>query len=262
VRNFGTMTKPFHVGNAARIGVDSVDLVRAGFTADREILDGPDGFLALYAGEDALPPDAALADLGFHWDIVKPGLCVKRWPCCYANHRSIGGLLGLISENGIVPDEVNAIFVGFPPEADRALIKTLPTSGLEAKFSIEFSLAVTLLYGSPVLSTFRDELPARPEVVNLMRRVKPYAIPDRGVFSGISGYNDLSVETTRGVFKTRIDRVPGSEEWPLTDEERRQKFIGCARVSLSSDASHDLLHSLETLGEEPLAQVLRQTVPQ
>ena len=39
-QNFGTMTKPFHVGNAARSGIVSAMLARDGFTATQEILEG------------------------------------------------------------------------------------------------------------------------------------------------------------------------------------------------------------------------------
>lgn len=261
VRNFGTMTKPFHAGNAARMGVDAVALVRAGFTADAAILDGPDGFLALYAGEDALPHETALDRLGETWDILDPGLCVKRWPCCYGNHRSIGGLLELIAEHGITAGEVETVHVGFPPEADRALIKTLPVTGLEAKFSIEFCMAATLLYGSPVVATFSDEVPRRTEVKALMEKVRSYTIPDKGVFSGISGYNVLRVETGRGSFETRIDRVPGSADWPVTDAERRKKFIGCSEVVLEPEASKSLLSRLEHFDAEPLEGLLHLTRP-
>src|SRR6185295_8607308 len=55
LRNFGTMTKPFHAGHAARCGVQSALLARAGFTADTSIFDGKDGFLRVYGDGDAQP---------------------------------------------------------------------------------------------------------------------------------------------------------------------------------------------------------------
>src|SRR5574342_734162 len=45
--NFGTMTKPFHAGHAARSGVLSALLAREGFTASAQGLEGPQGFFAV-----------------------------------------------------------------------------------------------------------------------------------------------------------------------------------------------------------------------
>src|SRR5215510_3372797 len=42
--NFGTMTKPFHAGHAARSGVLAALLAREGWTASEHALDGPQGF--------------------------------------------------------------------------------------------------------------------------------------------------------------------------------------------------------------------------
>jgi 2-methylcitrate dehydratase PrpD len=48
-QNFGTMTKPLHVGQAAKNGVLSALLASKGWT-DREILEGHFGFCNLFAG--------------------------------------------------------------------------------------------------------------------------------------------------------------------------------------------------------------------
>src|SRR5437762_11546265 len=45
--NFGTMTKPFHAGHAARSGVLSALLAREGFTASEQAIEGPQGYLAV-----------------------------------------------------------------------------------------------------------------------------------------------------------------------------------------------------------------------
>ena len=67
IRNFGTMTKPFHAGHAARCAVQSVWMARAGFTADGGILDGKNSVLATYRGDDGMPLAEALDLLGKPW---------------------------------------------------------------------------------------------------------------------------------------------------------------------------------------------------
>ena len=49
-QNFGTMTKPFHAGDAARAGVVSAKLVRDGFTSGRDALEGRFGFIRAFSG--------------------------------------------------------------------------------------------------------------------------------------------------------------------------------------------------------------------
>ena len=48
--NFGTMTKPLHVGRAAENGITAALLAERGFTADPQALDGPWGFMAVQGG--------------------------------------------------------------------------------------------------------------------------------------------------------------------------------------------------------------------
>jgi 2-methylcitrate dehydratase PrpD len=197
-RNFGTMTKPFHVGNAARTAVISVSLARRGLTSDEAILDADGGVLETYGGGDGEPVEAILATLCDPWDIVDPGNCVKRWPCCYSGHRAIAALYDLIERNGIVADDVEEISVSFLPGGDTALLSTDPQTGLEGKFSIEYMAAAILLDGPLKMATFTDAMVQRPEVRRLMQRVRRVHVPDEKFYSGMTGYNDIAVTTKRG----------------------------------------------------------------
>ena len=68
VRNFGTMTKPFHAGHAAKGGVIAAMLAKQGFTADASIFDGKDGFLSIYGGGDGQPLGELLDRLAQPWE--------------------------------------------------------------------------------------------------------------------------------------------------------------------------------------------------
>ncbi|HKA42794.1 MAG TPA: MmgE/PrpD family protein [Burkholderiales bacterium] len=228
LRNFGTMTKPFHAGHAARCGVQSALLARAGFTADTSILDGKDGFLRTYGEKDAQPLEPLIGRLGQPWEAVNPGISFKRWPCCYCNHRPIGALLQMIKQHDIRGADVQAIEIGFPPGSDTALIHTNPQTGLEGKFSIEYVAAATVLDGKVGIDSFTDVMVNRPEARGLLKKVRRYRIEDGKMYSGAVGYNDVLVRTTRGEFKAREDRAPGSPAWPVSAAERDEKFLDCA----------------------------------
>ena len=262
VRNFGTMTKPFHAGHASRTGVVSAWMAKQGFTAGTGVFDGEHSVLATYAGEDSAPFADLVARLGSPWEIMEPGIYVKRWPCCYCNHRPVGGLLELIHRNSIEPEEVTSIEIGFPPGSDTALVSTNPNTGLEGKFSIEYVAAATLLDGKLTLETFTDAMVQRPEVRALMAKARRYRIEDSRVYSGITGYNHVAIDTRRGRFQMRVEKVPGSPAWPMTAQDRIEKFMDCAGRVLGQPGAERLLRLLDGCAElTDIRELIRAAVP-
>jgi 2-methylcitrate dehydratase PrpD len=262
VRNFGTMTKPFHAGHAARCAVTAAWLARRGFTADPAIFDGSSSFLATYAGDDGKPLASLLDGLGNPWEALRPGVNYKRWPCCYCNHRAIGGLLEMLVEHDIRTEQIDTISVGFPPGADQALIHDDPQTGLEGKFSIQYSVAATVLDRAVTMQSFTDAMVQRPAARALMRKVRRTRVPDTRVYSGTLGYTDLEIVTSRGTFQRRIDRAPGSAEWPMTAADHEEKFLGCVGPVLGpgpAQALHALARRVDALPD--VRALTRATVP-
>ena len=264
VRNFGTMTKPFHAGNAARCGVFAAWLARQGFTANDAIFDGEGSVLDTYRGDDGAPAADLVGRLGKPWETTEPGIYVKRWPCCYSSHRPVGGLFELIEKHALKPEEISEVAVGFLPGADTALVSLDPRTGLQGKFSVEYTLAALLLDGKLNLETFTDAMVERPQARALMGKVRRYRIPDDKVYSGISasGYTELAVTTPRGRFELRVDRVPGSPAWPLTDGDRHEKFMDCAARLLGAPGAERLFDLCQRCGElSDVSELVKATVP-
>jgi len=261
VRNFGTMTKPFHAGHAARTGVVSAWMAHHGFTADTAIFDEK-GFLSTYGRGDGAPLATLIESLGKPWEMLEPGIYVKRWPCCYCNHRPIGGILKLVEEHGIRADEVDAVEVGFVRGSDDALGGPSPQTGLEGKFSMEYVAAAMLLDGKLTLETFTDPMVQRPEARALTAKVRRYRVDDDKLYSSKFGYTDVAITTRRGRFSVRAELVSGSPQWPMTSAERKQKFIDCASRVLGArgaDGLHDLLSRLQALPD--VTGLIAATVP-
>lgn len=261
VRNFGTMAKPFQAGHAARAAVVSVALARRGFTADAQILEGDGGFLSTY-GADGEPLASAVELLGKPWELTDRGNNYKRWPCCYCNHRAIGGLLELLEEHAIRTEEIQRIRVGFPPGADEPLIHRNPQTGLEGKFSIEYSAAATVLDRKLTLETYTDAMVQRPGVREIMKKVDHYRVPDDKIYSGTVGYTDIEILTARGSFKRRIEKAPGSTAWPMSPAEHEEKFLDCAGRVLGTSGARKLLALARGIEALPDVKLLaRATVP-
>src|SRR5699024_1186214 len=77
--NFGTMTKPFHVGRASRTAVESAHMVKKGITASHNTLDSFKGIFFLYSDERV--NQININTYGSPWSISKPGFHIKKYPC-------------------------------------------------------------------------------------------------------------------------------------------------------------------------------------
>ncbi len=248
--NFGTMTKPFHAGHAARSGVLAVLLAREGFTASAQALEGPQGFLRVFgAGKREL---GALDTLGQPWKILTTGVAVKPYPSCACTHSIIDGALELRRAHGIEPDQVAEVTVGVHATVPRILIHPEPRTGLEAKFSAEFSAAAALAEGRAGIATFRDDKTRDPRIRALMKRVRMVVDPDipgdleRHVWTRVT--IRLQDGRTVSVGPRQVRGHPGN---PLPLEALREKFAECAGLVLPPDRVDSVREMVERLDACP-----------
>ncbi|RZI83423.1 MAG: MmgE/PrpD family protein, partial [Microbacterium sp.] len=231
--NFGSMTKPLHAGAAARDAIMAVELAEAGFTANAAELDATAGFLERYGDLDAGPVGTAAETLEErleYWAQAWPqNWGLKRYPSCYGTHRGIDAMLALRDEIGDA--EPTAIRATLHPRGTRPLRTALPTDGTEAKFSLEYTLAVALRRGEVLLDDFSDETFADPAVHALVPRVAvgESEVPPRGPAAFAPGYTVVEVEfADRPPLWARVEVTHGVSSDPLTDDELRAKVVDCA----------------------------------
>lgn len=232
--NFGTMTKPFHAGHAARSGVLAALLAREGWTASEHAVEGAQGFLSvLGAAKRNLD---ALATLGTPWKILTTGVAVKPYPSCACTHSIIDGALELRRMRGIDPDEVEEVTVGVSAAVPRILIHSRPRTGLEAKFSAEFSAAAALTDGRVGLATFQDDRAQDPRIRQLMERVRVVVDPEIPSDLERHVWTRVTVRLKDGRSASIGPRpVPGHPANPLPLEALREKFRECAGLALPAD---------------------------
>jgi len=248
-KSFGTMGKSWQVGRAAQNGFIAAWLASRGATASDSVFDGADSFFATYAVGDGKPPEEIAAGIGVDWEILAPGISFKRWPCCYGSHRAIGGVLQMVEEHGIRPEEVESIDIGFGPNGDRALRSRRPKTGLEAKFSFEYPVAAAIIDRAVGFESFNDELVNRPEAQRLIEATRRVPFEGEGVFTAHVGHNDITIRTRRGEFTKRISLTPGSPSWPMTADEMRTKFLDCAGMAQDADSAQRFSSSLAAIVE-------------
>jgi 2-methylcitrate dehydratase PrpD len=224
--NFGTMTKPLHAGRAAENGVVAASLARAGFTAAPNILEARRGFFqAAGGGYDA---SMIHARLGSPWTFQDPGISIKPHPSGSLTHPAMGAFLDLVLVNDLRPDDVRRIRIGTNRHMPNALIHHRPTNELEAKFSMEFCLAILLLERRAGLAEFTDDVVNRTDVQEMIRRVTFEADPsaDEGGYREMTSLIDVELTDGR-VLETRAEFGKGSPANPMTDDELVAKFLDC-----------------------------------
>lgn len=246
-QNFGTMTKPLHAGTAAECGVRSVQLAGAGFTADTTQLEGSLGFLALHAGSH-LDRDShdALLDAIAENELLP--LNVKLYPCCYFTHSAGDAVLEL-AQSGLRGAEVAEMHVTVQPGGLAPLIHHRPTNGLEAKFSMEYVVAVGLLDRHLSFESFADDRIRGADVQTLLRRVtvSEADTPPVGAPEKVEAFTVLQGRTTdASTIELRVDRPLGHATRPATDERLRTKFDECLSAggfdSTRRAAAHKIVH--------------------
>jgi 2-methylcitrate dehydratase PrpD len=235
-RNFGTMTKPLHAGWASRSALAAVNLAHSGFTAAPDVLEAPAGFFAAY-GVEGSKPEAAVKRLGNPWVIVDPGLALKRFPCCYASHRGMDGVLQLRQRLGLNAANLARLECRMPPGGMQVLTYPQPKTGLEGKFSLQYALAAGVLDGQYTLWSFTDEAVNRAPIHDLLARIcvgeEPRCAGDDSLLetrsSGSRGFVEVEAMLSDGRRATvRVDQAPGHPCRELTWDDVSAKFMDCA----------------------------------
>lgn len=225
--SFGTMTKPFHAGRAAESGVVAIDLAMRGWTAAENILEAPRGFFrAAGGGYDAASIEGAL---GRPWSFDSPGVSIKPHPSGSLTHPGMRVMLRLIEEHNINSEQVHRVRVGTNRNMPNALLHHRPRTELNAKFSMEFCMAILLLERKAGLAQFTDEVVARDDVQQLIERIDFDVHPE----AEAAGYEKMTtiveVELAAGrVVRGRADFGKGSPADPMSDAELEAKFRECA----------------------------------
>ena len=228
--NFGTMTKPLQAGHAAESGLVAAELVELGWTAAEQILEADRGFFRAAGG--SYDPSPIMDRLGNPWTFASPGVSLKPYPSGSLTHPAMTELARLIDVHKIQPAQVEKVDVGANHNMTTTLLHHQPKTGLEAKFSMEFCMAILLLEHKAGLGQFSDKVVQRSDVQEMIRKINFYVEPE----AESAGYDKmtsiLKIHLTDGRTITgRADFGKGSPANPMSFDEAAAKFRGCAEFA-------------------------------
>ncbi|HEY8369427.1 MAG TPA: MmgE/PrpD family protein [Thermodesulfobacteriota bacterium] len=260
--NTGTMTKSSHSGHAARMGVEAALLASLGFTACEDVF-GKGQFFDLFYGPGTYDISLLLKDFGRPYRMISPGVGFKKHPSNYFTHRPIDAALELRQLHRLAPEDIDQVVVDFP--RFDYVNRPRPKTGLDGKFSVQYTTTIALLDGRITVESFADARRFAPDVEALLPRVR-LNVRDDIPRDFNETWAAVRVHTRDGrVLEARCDKPRGLWGVPLSREERLAKFRDCVAPALPAERVEEVIALVDRLAELDhigrLMDVLREADP-
>ena len=229
--NTGTMVKALHCGNAAERGLEAAELAALGFSAAEDGLGGARGFGDAFYGE-AFDPTPLNAPLRVS-RLLDPGMAWKLFPSQFYTQYAITAALDCRREIAD-PAAIEAVRITSPRMA--YMDRPQPATGLAGKFSFQYTVAVALLDGEVVMSSFTDRRRFAPDMEAMLRRITLHQDP---AISGEVNQSHVAVSVRlkdARVVEHLSDAPLGSWKRPVGPERVRAKAEALLGACLSDDA--------------------------
>jgi 2-methylcitrate dehydratase PrpD len=245
--NFGTMTKPLHVGRAAENGVTAARLAARGFTADPDALDGPWGFYAVQGG--GVSAEKVSQGFGNVWTIVEPGVSIKPYPCGVLTHPTIDLMLKLVTEHDLKPDDIEAVKVYAGTNILKPIRYPIAANHLEAKFSLPAALAMIALVRRAGKREFSDDFVGSPVMQSMQRRISTELDPEIEKLGFDKMRSRISIRLKDGgrVEGWADERYRGGPENPLSDTDLEEKMRSCCDGVLDGKRQSGLIEAARSV---------------
>ncbi|XP_029298102.1 immunoresponsive gene 1, like [Cottoperca gobio] len=251
--NAATQSKPLHIGNASRLGLEAALLASRGLEASPLILDavsGVCGFNAFY--EDYVPqPLESPNDNGHMFLLEEQDMGFKRFPAHLGMHwvadaaASVHMLLEGCDPGTVSPAQVQDILLRVPQS--KYINRPFPDTEHEARHSFQFNACSALLDGEVTVQSFTPAALRRPALLALLNRVR-VEHPQDNPANFNSMYGEVQVTLVGGdILKGRCDTFYGHWRHPLTNESLRKKFRNNAGTVLPSEEVERLIGVVEEL---------------
>jgi 2-methylcitrate dehydratase PrpD len=258
--NFGTMTKPLHVGRAAENGITAALLAARGFTADPEALDGPWGFYAVQGG--GVSAEKVSQGFGKTWSIVEPGVSIKPYPCGVLTHPTIDLMLKLVAEHDVNPEAIDAVKVYAGTNILKPIRYPIAANHLQAKFSLPAALAMIALARKAGKREFSDEFVGSATMQAMQRRISTELDPEieKMGFEKMRSRITIRLKNGRAAEGWADERYRGGPENPLSDADLEAKVRSCCDGILDEKSQTILIETAWSMAQLNDAGELMQII--
>jgi 2-methylcitrate dehydratase PrpD len=237
---FGTMTKPFHPGAAARAGLMSALLAQQGFTASLKALEAPRGMMQTVSTKNDW--SEITHELGQRFEISFNSY--KPFACGIVIHPSIDACAQLRAM-GVTVAQIERIELKVHSLVLELTGKKEPADGLQAKFSVYHGCAAGLTFGHAAEEEFSDDVVNRPDMVALRRKV--VATVDNSIDEASADVTAVLADGRR--IHVFVEHAIGSLQNPMTDVNLEAKFHGLSDAVLGAEKTTALIQACWALGD-------------
>jgi 2-methylcitrate dehydratase PrpD len=231
---FGTMTKPFHPGAAARAGLTSALLAKNGFTASPRAIEAPRGYAQVVSPK--YDWNEITHELGERFEISFN--TYKPFACGIVIHPTIDAAVQLRAK-GVKAEDIERVELRVNPLVLELTGKKEPQDGLQGKFSVYHGFAAGLIFGRAGEGEYDDAIVRRGDVTALRRKV--VATVDESIDEASADVTAILKDGRK--VRVFVEHAIGSLERPMSDEDLEMKFhsladavIGAAKAGLLIDA--------------------------
>ena len=260
--NFGTMTKPLHVGRACENGVTAAILAKAGYTADPSALDGIWGFFAVQGG--GVTEDKLTQGFGKTWTIENPGVSIKPYPCGVLTHPSADLMVKLVRDNKVLSEDIDSVVLSAGSNILNPIRYPIARNHLQAKFSLPAILSMIALNGKAGKYEFSDEFVGSDAMQAMQKRITCQFDPDIEAMGFDKMRSKIKITLKNGtIYEDKADeRYRGGPENPLSDQDLEAKVFSCTEGILSNEATKHLIDHAWKVLELPDATILAKLLNQ
>ena len=247
--NFGSMTKPLHVGRATQNGIVAAQLAARGFTGGADALDPPWGFFASFSHGEGFDPDRIIGKLGTPHTIVSPGVSIKPYPCGVLGHPTMDAMRRLVIDHDVKPEDIAAIRVRAGTNILNPLRYDIANNELEAKFCPAFMVSAIALRRKAGVHEFNDEFVRSAPVQAMMKKVE--RVLDKDIeaqgWEKIRSTVEVDLKDGQTLVQAADERYRGGPDLPFGRDELFEKFSDCATMLLSPERVTQVFEALESL---------------
>ncbi|XP_023137817.1 cis-aconitate decarboxylase [Amphiprion ocellaris] len=261
--NAATQTKPLHIGNAARRGLEAAQLAQIGLEGNPAILDMHHGFGVYYKDYS---PSAMAASGAFKWILEEQDVAFKRIPAHLGMHWVVDAALAARAklQNTIGSfdlSQIRRVTLRVPPS--KYVNCPLPVTEHQARHSFQFNACSALLDDKVSVASFSEAHISRPALRELLSKVKVETPPDNQP-SFDKMYCEVEIETEQGhSHAARCDTFYGHWRKPLSQRHLVEKFSVNASSVLCTEGVEgvvEVIGNIERVTEcSVLALYLRMT---
>jgi 2-methylcitrate dehydratase PrpD len=237
---FGTMTKPFHPGGAAKAGLMSALLAREGFTASKRAIEAPRGFAQVLSTK--FDWNEITGELGKRFEISFN--TYKPFACGIVIHPSIDACVQL-RDKGVTPQNLARIDLRVHSLVLELTGKKEPADGLQGKFSVYHGCAAGLIFGRASEDEYADDIVNRPDVVDVRRKV--VATVDDSIDE--ASVDAVATLTDGRTVHVHVEHAIGSLQRPMSDADLEAKFSGMSDAILGAGQTRKLIDACWNLGK-------------